>query len=159
MDLDSQLKQAVDYIGDTIIANIGGWLDRGWSAALTKASEFGQSVSSGISNGWANLKQGVSDYITPNSIGKPKSDATPATEVSKSNTISPPAAPKIPEKEIGEMLQSAGFQASDLGTPQIQAFDLGEQATVGYDNVGCAPNSAARGAYQHAPTASMYRTL
>jgi len=134
------VKQGVDALGDFIVSTIGSWMDRGWAAMLEKGGEMMGGLSASISNGIASAKAGISDMVSPNAIGRGKSDPSPSVE------RSPSPAPQHSVdrgRDFGEMLQASGFSMESLDGLGVQASDLGN-VSVGVGDVGCAAYNAPR---------------
>lgn len=137
-EIGAKIKESVDALGDSIIATLGSWMDRAQSAVMDKGGELLGGISGGISNSIGSAKAGLSNMVSPNAIGRGKSDPTPSVEVGPSKAVAAPT----PSKDIGAMLQSAGFSMDSVGG--VEATDLGQTASVGVDGVGCASYDAPR---------------
>lgn len=132
-----KVREGIDAMGDMLLEAF----DKTMSFATSKFKELAGSVGSSAAEGMRGAKSSISNAIAPNSIGKAKSDPSPSTDIGPAK--SPEVSPSQPTQDYGKMLQSSGFSAETLGNLDIGASDLGHQASVGVDGVGCAAQTTA----------------
>ncbi len=133
--LGSKIKEGADALGDSIIGTIGSALDKTQAAAMSKGGELMGGLSSSASNAIGSAKRGLSDTISPNALGKAKSDPSPSVEMSPSQ-----APEKAPQQSYSDIMQSAGISKEAFGGFEVEATDLG----CGASHDGCAPQGTAR---------------
>lgn len=139
-DIESKFVEGADTLGDSVIDTIGSALDAATAVAKSKGGELLGGLGATIKDGAGSMKRGISDTIAPNSIGKARSDSSPAVQ----QTPAPSKSPDTPSQNFSSLIQNAGFSKESLSSIGAEVTDLGSEATVGYDDVACSPQTAAR---------------